>query len=582
MASPRRQAPKAAASPVAKAAASKGGAGIFVGAGAGSTAKPSTRRTLTVNMGNRKTSTSSLRRSSIESRRESEENADGLNDVMRVGGASPRPTGEVPVIAVKPPSSSGSSSGSWSTTSSEQDLDGKASPEPVPQPEPVVPQTRRANVMTGLLETKALRQEVQLSLGEQEIQKTNQWLDKWINGTTEEDEVGPPETSRSRRIGMVQDLSDWAKDISPLLVSSTLGLDLGKGEAGELEVQKSASERSRSSDRSPRSRSPKAEAQSLVARNMRLMSTAGPDSSLMLFAKQGRGGQQRRLVSTAGGPQQRRKSPKKGKRGVKSRQGQLSSSDGTDAEQEAYRIKSGFLADPAVSKLRTQPHAPSQPSKRREHSTSTALPSRGNEGLQDDSLVTLSSESVERHRFLSRNAISAAVAEHGEGQEQLRWKLPKGPLPKLVDVRKTGPGDAEAAKRAEKGHKASVSAAMVQAARMQPKRLRTPSKTAAEKPLSQAESRASLTEAKAVHFNQDPVEQSQDYEILSGERSSESPARSSRSGRSSRGGARSMSRPSSGWSLAESETGPVLSTFPKECKPPSLSARSKRVFSSHG
>ncbi|CAE7768125.1 Dnah12 [Symbiodinium microadriaticum] len=206
-----------------------------------------------------------------------------------------------------------------------------------------------------------------------------------------------------------------------------------------------------------------------------------------------------------------------------------------DAEQEAYRIRSGFLADPAVSKLRTQPHAPSQPSKRREHSTSTALPSRGNEGLQDDSLVTLSSESVERHRFLSRNAISAAVAEHGEGQEQPRWKLPKGPLPKLVDVRKTGPGDAEAAKRAEKGHKASVSAAMVQAARMQPKRLRTPSKTAAEKPLSQAESRASLTEAKAVHFNQDPVEQSQDYEILSGERSSESPARSSRSGRSSRG-----------------------------------------------
>jgi len=585
MASPRRQAPKAAASPGAKAAATKGGAGIFVGAGEGPPAKHSARRTLTVNMGapQRKASTSSLRRSSIESRRESEENADHLNDVMRVGGASPRPTGEVPVIAVQPPSSSGSSSGSWSTTSSEQDLDGKASPEPAPQPAPVVPQTRRANVMTGLLETKALRQEVQLSLGEQEIQKTNQWLDKWINGTTEEDEVGLPETSRSRRIGMVQDLSDWAKDISPLLVSSTLGIDLGnRGEAGELEVQKSASERSRSSERTPRSRSPKAEAQSLVGRNMRLMSSAGPDSSLMLFAKQGRGGPQRRLVSGAGGPQQRKKSPKKGKRGIKSRQGQMSSSDGTDTEQEAYRVKSGFLADPAVSKLRTQPYASAQPSKRREHSTSTALPSRGGEGLHNDSLLTLSSESVERHRFLSRNAISAAVAEHGEDQEKPRWKLPKGPLPKLVDVRKNGPGDVEAAKRAEKGHKASVSAAMVQAARMQPKRLRTPSKTAAEKPLSQAESRASLTEAKVVHFNQDPVEQSQDYEILSGERSSESPARSSRSGRSSRGGARSMSRPSSGWSLAESETGPVLSTFPKECKPPSLSARSKRVFSLHG
>ncbi|CAE7369455.1 unnamed protein product [Symbiodinium sp. CCMP2592] len=91
-----------------------------------------------------------------------------------------------------------------------------------------------------------------------EIQKTNQWLDKWINGTTEEDdEVGLPETSRSRRIGMVQDLSDWAKDISPLLVSSTLGIDLGnRGEAGELEVPSSVHVR--------------------------------PDSSLMLFAKQAR------------------------------------------------------------------------------------------------------------------------------------------------------------------------------------------------------------------------------------------------------------------------------------------------------
>eukprot|EP00439_Symbiodinium_sp_Y106_P059165 s498_g8.t1 len=240
-----------------------------------------------------------------------------------------------------------------------------------------------------------------------------------------------------------------------------------------------------------------------------------------------------------------------------------------------HRGKAGYWSGAQVQQLGThihamivvllKPYASAQPSKRREHSTSTALPSRGGEGLHNDSLLTLSSESVERHRFLSRNAISAAVAEHGEDQEKPipfsigafepiirglgRWKLPKGPLPKLVDVRKNGPGDVEAAKRAEKGHKASVSAAMVQAARMQPKRLRTPSKTAAEKPLSQAESRASLTEAKVVHFNQDPVEQSQDYEILSGERSSESPARSSRSGRSSRGGARSMSRPSSGPNL---------------------------------
>eukprot|EP00439_Symbiodinium_sp_Y106_P004570 s5548_g1.t1 len=99
-------------------------------------------------------------------------------------------------------------------------------------------------------------------------------------------------------ITMLSEQALPCQDISPLLVSSTLGIDLGnRGEAGELEVQKSASERSRSSERTPRSRPRRF---CLVGRNMRLMSSAGPDSSLMLFAKQGRGGPQRRLVSGAG------------------------------------------------------------------------------------------------------------------------------------------------------------------------------------------------------------------------------------------------------------------------------------------
>eukprot|EP00435_Cladocopium_sp_Y103_P055689 s307_g18.t1 len=39
---------------------------------------------------------------------------------------------------------------------------------------------RRLNVVTDLLETKALRNQVQASLGEEELEKSNQWAEDWI------------------------------------------------------------------------------------------------------------------------------------------------------------------------------------------------------------------------------------------------------------------------------------------------------------------------------------------------------------------------------------------------------------------
>ncbi|CAJ1448829.1 unnamed protein product, partial [Effrenium voratum] len=89
---------------------------------------------------------------------------------------------------------------------------------------PPVVQGRRQNVMTGLLETKALRTEVQSSLGQEELRRSSQWLEDWIgSGRGRPEELGMPDGRLlTRRAG---NLLDWSTQITPLLANAALGID---------------------------------------------------------------------------------------------------------------------------------------------------------------------------------------------------------------------------------------------------------------------------------------------------------------------------------------------------------------------
>eukprot|EP00435_Cladocopium_sp_Y103_P058445 s521_g20.t1 len=250
-------------------------------------------------------------------------------------------------------------------------------------------------------------------------------------------------------------------------------------------------------------------------------------------------------------------------------------------------VSPGFLADPLVMQLQRKigPHRSmrghSQKSSRREVSTSTTREPGDPEGLQEDSFMALSSvQSTEKYSYLSHRAISEAVRDDPRARRSEKGAV----LPRLVAVRMDGPGDAEASMYANKGRKGALSAAMTQAARMQPGKA-----SRSSRPNSKQEVRVQL-EAKQIDAPDDfmslddylglspdgPVRLFQEAALeeealgLSVPKTRAQPA-----GRSA-GDASEPPSPSSGWSHGrQSEVaarssrtaGSVLTTRPKECKP---------------
>eukprot|EP00434_Breviolum_minutum_P012623 symbB.v1.2.011127.t1/scaffold732.1/size241626/1 len=169
----------------------------------GSTSKPSAhgahgqpklKRDVTQVLSTRRAS-----RASIESRRSSVDAGGPMESVLSVGAA--RAT-TVPVISVRsasPRSSANSSSSSAADSGAESE------------------QLEDATVT-------ALRNEVQASLGEQELEKSNQWAEDWIRRKSMQDDANQEELSMPdgkhllRRTGLAE--------ITPLLADSALGLDV--------------------------------------------------------------------------------------------------------------------------------------------------------------------------------------------------------------------------------------------------------------------------------------------------------------------------------------------------------------------
>jgi len=231
-------------------------------------------------------------------------------------------------------------------------------------------------------------------------------------------------------------------------------------------------------------------------------------------------------------------------------------------------------------------------SSRREVSTSTTREPGDPEaeGLQEDSLMAMSSvHSTEKYGYLSHRAIAEAVGD----DPRARREHSSIPLPRLVAVRKDGPGDAEAVQYVAKGRKGVVSAAMVQAARMHP------GKSSRSRPTSKQEFRVqtdaavempdnlmplmpddptSSRDRPAVHF----PEASDLEEELNSLRVPKT--RMPSAGRVSRTSEASPSP--SGWSHSHQgevaarssrTAGSVLTTRPRECTP-MLTARAKKYF----
>ena len=542
----------------------------------GSTSKPSAhgahgqpklKRDVTQVLSTRRAS-----RASIESRRSSVDAGGPMESVLSVGAA--RAT-TVPVISVRSASPRSSANSSSSSAA-----DSGAESEQLEDATVTVPVQRRHNIMTDLLETKALRNEVQASLGEQELEKSNQWAEDWIRRKSMQDDANQEELSMPdgkhllRRTGLAE--------ITPLLADSALGLDVdlaGLDDSSDEEtlqrnpatlvedfIQSSAAATVKPKQAQPRIRGREA---------VRLSTTLkGPP---VLFA-------QSKDSTQAKGPKSARSKSRKKERTLKA-----------DGKEDLSR---GFLADPLVKKLEREfGHQrslkdSSRMSSRREVSTSTTREPGDPEaeGLQEDSLMAMSSvHSTEKYGYLSHRAIAEAVGD----DPRARREHSSIPLPRLVAVRKDGPGDAEAVQYVAKGRKGVVSAAMVQAARMHP------GKSSRSRPTSKQEFRVqtdaavempdnlmplmpddptSSRDRPAVHF----PEASDLEEELNSLRVPQT--RMPSAGRVSRTSEASPSP--SGWSHSHQgevaarssrTAGSVLTTRPRECTP-MLTARAKKYF----
>lgn len=522
-------------------------------------------------------------RASIESKPDADAVA-LMESVISIGRAH---AGMAPVISVQPASPQSSAHGSSSSSSVTESAAESANEA---NERAMAHVQRRLNVVTDLLETKALRNQVQASLGEEELEKSNQWAEDWIRRKSMQ-EGGDQELNELdgrhllRRTGLAA--------ITPVEADMALGLDgpaeltddssdeellQRNSETVEQFIQSSAAATVKQKQAGPRI--PGREA-------VRLSTTM--KAPLILFSKDSSRAKGRE--SRIQGPSPTSKSTSRKKQGP-------SKSFSRDGQEDA--VSPGFLADPLVMQLQRKigPHRSmrghSQKSSRREVSTSTTREPGDPEGLQEDSFMALSSvQSTEKYSYLSHRAISEAVRDDPRARRSEKGAV----LPRLVAVRMDGPGDAEASMYANKGRKGALSAAMTQAARMQPGKA-----SRSSRPNSKQEVRVQL-EAKQIDAPDDfmslddylglspdgPVRLFQEAALeeealgLSVPKTRAQPA-----GRSA-GDASEPPSPSSGWSHGrQSEVaarssrtaGSVLTTRPKECKP-MLSARALKFFNGH-
>lgn len=513
-------------------------------------------------------------RASIESKPDADA-ATLMESVISIGHARAE---AVPVISVQPASPQSSAHGSSSSSSATESAAESANE----ANERVVTHVqRRLNVMTNLLETKALRNQVQASLGEEELEKSNQWAEDWIRRNSMQ-EGGDQELNELdgrhllRRTGLAT--------ITPVEADMALGLETPAeltddssdeellqrdSETVEQFIQSSVAATVKQKQAGPR----------IPGREVVRLSVT-MKAPPILFSKDS---------SRAKGPSPRNKST--------SRTKQSPSRSFSRAGQEDA-VSPGFLADPLVRKLQRQTGAHrsltsrSQKSSRREASTSTTREPGDPEGLHEDSLMALSSvQSTDKYNYLSQRAISEAVQDDPRARRGEKGAV----LPRLVAVRMDGPGDAEASQYADKGRKGALSAAMAQAARMQPGMA-----SRSSRPNSKQEVRVRLV-AKKIDAPDDSMTLddslglSQDGSVVRffQEAAPEEEAlglslpqtRAQPAGRSA-GNASEPPSPSSGWSNGhQSEVaarssrtaGSVLTTRPRECKP-MLSARAKKYF----
>ncbi|CAK8999887.1 unnamed protein product [Durusdinium trenchii] len=508
-----------------------------------------------------------LSRASIESRADSVEAAALMESitVRRDGRAT-----TVPVINVR--SASPASASSYTSEESEE--------EDVELPD--VPAIgRRANIMTDLLETKALRSNVQASLGEQELEQSTQWADDWIRRKS----MQGPQGEDAQDVGVLDGRHllrrTGLSEITPLVADEALGIDgLDVSDSEDEEVLQRKPESllehlRKNSMMAPQAPQVKPKKPGLPGRAVQLGMPLQGGSPLVVFAGKDR-------MRSKGSKTPKRKTTKK--------------------EAESPVRKEGFLADPLIQKLEKEfAHQPSlrekSPMSRREFSTSTSMPGDA-EGLHEDSLMTFSSVlSGEKYSYLSENAIAAAV---GDDPRARRVEASRPPLPKLVDVRKNGPGDAAAAQYVGKGCKAVVSAAMVQAARMQPPGYKPPrSKLAKPKAAPKKGGQAVEVETDSPILQDSPdtsrcptVQFMEEEKEIDAQHGPTMPViRVQTAGKSSTGPESGPASPSSsGWShgsvadpgelgggRSSRSAGSVLTTRPKQCQP-LLSARAKKYF----
>lgn len=537
----------------------------------GSTSKPSAhgahgqpklKRDVTQVLSTRRAS-----RASIESRRSSVDAGGLMESVLSVGAARASTVPMISVRAASPRSSANSSSSSSSATES------GAESAKLEDATVTVPVQRRHNIMTDLLETKALRNEVQASLGEQELEKSNQWAEDWIRRKSMQEDANQ-ELSMPDGKHLLQ--------ITPLLADSALGLDVDLAGLDD------------SSDEETLQRNPATLVEDFIRSSA--AATAKPKQAPRI-----RGREAVRLSTTLNGPpvlfaQSEDSTLAKGPKSARSKSRKKERTLKSDGKEDLSNR--GFLADPLVKKLEREfghqrsVKDSSRMSSRREVSTSTTREPGDPEaeGLQEDSLMAMSSvHSTEKYGYLSYRAIAEAVGDDPRSRRE-RSSIP---LPRLVAVRKDGPGDAEAVQYVAKGRKGVVSAAMVQAARMHP------GKSSRSRPTSKQEFRAqtdaavempdnlmplmpddptSSRDRPAVHF----PEANDLEEELNSLRVPQT--RMPSAGRVSR-----TSEPSpspSGWSHSHQgevaarssrTAGSVLTTRPKECTP-MLTARAKKYF----
>lgn len=502
---------------------------------------------------------------------ESKPDAAALMESVTIGHAREM----VPVISVRPASPQSSAHGSSSSSSATESAAESANEA---NERAMTHVQRRLNVMTDLLETKALRNQVQASLGEEELEKSNQWAEDWIRRKSMQ-EGGDQELNELdgrhllRRTGLAT--------ITPVEADVALGLE------GPAELtDDSSDEELLQRDFETVEHFIQSFAAATVKQKQAGLRIPGREAVRLsmtmkappiLFSKDSR---------RAKGPSPSSKSASRKKQGP-------SKSFSRDGQEDA--VSPGFLADPLVRKLQRETaahrsmtgHSPK--SSRREMSTSTTREPGDPEGLQEDSFMALSSvQSTEKYSYLSQRAISEAVRDDPRARRSQKGAV----LPKLVAVRMDGPGDAEASQYADKGRKGALSAAMAQAARMQPGK-------ASSRPNSKQEVRVRL-EAKKIDAPDsmsldDYVGLSQDGSAVRflQEAAPEEEAlglsvpqiRAQPAGRSA-GDASDPPSPSSGWSHGhQSEVaarssrtaGSVLTTRPRECKP-MLSARAKKYF----